>query len=73
MYMAHIEGWESIQAFSEDEEKAKKLAVKKKKEVDWHERYPLGKAYTWKNCEEYYGAWVIEIKEGMILSNNREE
>ena len=73
MYMACIDGWATVQAFSEDKEKAKRLAVKRKKEVDGEETYPLEKRYTWKNCEEYYGAWVVEIKEGLVLSENSEE
>ena len=32
MYMAVISGWDEVKAFSEDEEKAKKLAIRKKKE-----------------------------------------
>lgn len=69
MYMAHIGGWDTVQAFSEDKEKAKKLAVKQKKK--WC-RDDLDK-WTWETCDEYYGAWVVEIKEGLILSENSEE
>lgn len=67
MYMAHIDGWDSVQAFSEDKEKAKKMALKQKKE--WC-RDDLEK-WTWEECCNYYGAWVVEIKDGMVLENNR--
>ena len=73
MYLAHIDGWESVEAFSEDKEKAKKLAIKKKKEVKDLERFPMDGKWTWEKCEEHYGAWVIEIKDGMTLHNLREE
>jgi len=63
MYMATIQGWTEIRAFSEDEEKAKKLALKRKKELC---RDDLTK-WTWETVSEYYGAYTTEIKEGLIL------
>ena len=63
MYMATIYGWTEIKAFSEDESKAKKLAVKRKKELC---RDDLSK-WTWETCDEYYGATVEELKEGVVL------
>lgn len=67
MYMAHIDGYDSVQVFSEDKEKAKKKAVqiKKKRCRDDLEKW------TWDECDEYYGAWVVEIKEGLVLYDNR--
>ncbi len=63
MYMAVIRGWYEVRAFSEDKEKAKQLAVRKKK------RYCKDdlEEWNWKECEEYYGAYVEKIKEGMVL------
>ena len=66
MYMAVIGGWDSIQAFSENREKAKRTALKAKKsrckdDLD---------SWTWNNVTEYYGGWVVEIKEGTVLNNN---
>lgn len=69
MYMAHIDGWESVQVFSEDKEKAKHLAVKRKKELCEDDL----EKWNWESCKDYYGAWVVEIKEEMVLDNNREE
>ena len=63
MYMAYVCGWQSVAAFSEDEETAKKLAVKEKKRYckDDLDRW------TWNNVEEYYGAWVEKVKEGTVI------
>lgn len=66
MWMAHIDGYDSVQVFSEDKEKAKKKAVQIKKKRC---RDDLDK-WTWEECEEFYGAWVVEIKEGLVLYDN---
>ena len=63
MYMAAIRGWYEIRAFSEDKEKAQKLAVKEKKKLCKDDL----KKWNWKECEEYYGAYVEEISEGKVL------
>ena len=65
MYMAKICGWDEVLAFSEDEEKAKKLAVKEKKRRCKNDL----KKWNWEKCEEYYGAFVEEIKEGTVLTD----
>lgn len=65
MYMAIIRGWTSVVAFSEDQEKAKKMAIKKKKSFAKDE---LDK-WTWDTVSEYYGAFVEEIKEGTVLTD----
>ena len=64
MYMAFIRGWDPVVAFSEDEKTAKKLAIKEKKKSC---KDDLDK-WSWKTVEEYYGAWVKEIKEGMVIT-----
>lgn len=69
MWMAVIKGWTDIEAFSENEEKAKKLALKEKKRLC---KDDLEK-WTWETCDEYYGAYTIEIKEGLILRELYEE
>jgi len=63
MYMAVISGWNVVVAFSEDEEKAKKLAVgtKKKHCVDDLEKW------NWKECKEFYGAYVKKVEEGTVI------
>lgn len=65
MFMACIFGYTEIRSFSEDEEKAKKLALKKKKSLcrDDLERW------TWETVTDYYGATVEEIKDGLIITN----
>ena len=63
MYMAIISGWQEVAAFSNDKSKAQNLAVKKKKSLCPDE---LDK-WTWENCEEYFGAYVEEIKDGTAL------
>ncbi len=65
MFMACIGGWDEVLAFSEDEEKAKRLAVKEKKRrcKDDLEKW------NWQECADYYGAWTEEIKEGTVLCN----
>lgn len=68
MYMAVIQGWADVEAFSEDKEKAKRLAVKEKKRLC---KDDLEK-WTWETCDEFYGAWVIEIAEGKVLREMRE-
>lgn len=69
MWMAIIKGWTDIEAFSESEEKAKKLALKEKKRLC---KDDLEK-WTWETCDEYYGAYTIEIKDGLILRELYEE
>ena len=64
MYMAMIGGWTNVAAFSEDENTAKKLAIKEKKKWCKDDL----KRWTWKNVEEEYEAWVMEIKEGTVLN-----
>lgn len=68
MFMAHIGGYDSVQVFSEDREKAKKKAVQLKRVRCLHDL----EKWNWKECESYYGAWVKEIKEGTVLFDNRE-
>ena len=63
MYVAVILGWYEVMSFSEDEEKAKKLAVKEKKKYC---KDDLEK-WNWEECEEYYGAYTYKIKEGLVL------
>jgi hypothetical protein len=67
--MAHIDGWDSVQVFSEDKEKAKRKAVQIKKKRC---RDDLDE-WNWEECDNYYGAWVIEIKEGLVLIDNRDD
>lgn len=64
MYMAVIYGWTEVQAFSKDKDKAMRLAVKEKKRLCKDDDIDR---WTWKNCEEYYGASVYSIKEGMAI------
>lgn len=65
MYLAKICGWNTVVSFSEDKEKAKKLAVREKKKYC---KDDLEK-WNWKECEEYYGAEITEIKEGLVLTD----
>lgn len=65
MWMATIYGWDVKTAFSEDKEKAKRLALKAKKRTC---RDDLDK-WTWENCEDYYGVSLVEIKEGMVIED----
>ena len=51
MYMAVISGWDEVKAFSEDEEKAKKLAIRKKKEYC---KDDLDK-WNWENVKNIMG------------------
>ena len=67
MWIAVIGGWTDVEAFSDSEEKAKRLAVKEKKRLC---KDDLEK-WTWETCEEYYGAYTEEIKEGTILVERR--
>lgn len=66
MYMALISGWEDTIAFAEDEEKAKKLAVKYKKKYC---KDDLEK-WNWGECEDYYGACTYNIKDGTVIFDN---
>ena len=68
MYMACIGGWDNVQAFSDDKEKAKQLALNEKRKLC---KDDLEK-WTWAECEEYYGAWVVELHESLVLYDNRE-
>ena len=63
MYMAVIDGWTTVMAFSENEEAAKKKAIKEKKSFA---RDDLDK-WTWENVCDYYGAYTQEIKEGTVI------
>lgn len=63
MYMAIIRGWTSVVAFSENEETAKKLAIKEKKIFA---RDDLD-VWTWERVSEYYGAYTEKINEGTVL------
>ena len=65
MVMALIGGWTEVMAFAEDEEKAKRLALKEKKRRC---RDDLEK-WTWKRCDEYYGTIVKEVKDGVVLTD----
>ena len=65
MYMAIIYGWQTVTAFSENKEKAKRLAVNAKKASC---RDDLTR-WTWASCAEYYGARVTEIREGDIITD----
>lgn len=65
MYAAKIYGWDEVVVFSEDKEKAKRLAIKAKKARCKDDL----KEWTWEECNDYYGASVVKIKEGMILDN----
>lgn len=63
MYMAVICGYTEVRAFSEDEKKAKRLALKRKKELC---KYDLDK-WSWEIVENYYGAYTEELHEGLVL------
>jgi hypothetical protein len=63
MYMARIDGWDVVLAFSNNPEKAKELAVEKKKSIA---RDDLDE-WTWETVSEYYGADLVEVKDGMVL------
>lgn len=63
MYMVTVKGWTEVRAFSDDIEKAKKMALMKKKELC---RNDLDK-WSWKNVDEFYGTSIEEVKEGTIL------
>ena len=63
MYMAKIYGWTEVTAFSEDAEKAKMKALKAKKDRCKNDL----DRWTWANVEEFYGATVTEIKEGLVI------
>ena len=65
MYVAIIKGWTTVATFSEDEEKAKKLAIEKKKSFA---RDDLDK-WNWETVSDYYGAFTEKIKEGTILTD----
>ncbi len=64
MYVAVVEGYTVIHAFSESEKKAQKLAVAEKRRLCPDE--PID-AWTWERCEEYFGAYSQEITEGTII------
>lgn len=65
MYMAKIYGYTEVMAFSEDKEKAKKLAIKEKKSFAKDDL----KKWSWDTVSEYYGATVIKIKEGTTIQD----
>ena len=66
MFFAKIGGWTEVYAFADTAEKAKKLAVAKKKSFA---RDDLEK-WTWETVADYYGATCIEIKPDMVFSDN---
>jgi hypothetical protein len=63
MFLAYIGGWNPIIAFAEQEETAKKKAVKEKKE---RFKDDLEK-WTWETVSEYYGAFTQEVKDGTVI------
>ena len=63
MYMARIEGWYEVIAFSNSLEKAKKLAINQKKKICKDENIK----WDWDSIQSFYGAFVEEIKEGTII------
>lgn len=65
MYMALIRGWTEVAAFSENPEKAKKLAIKEKKK---YAKDDLDK-WTWETVSDYYGTYLEEIKEGSVFTD----
>ena len=58
MYMAVIEHYSNVMAFSEDKEKAKKNAIRMAKKVH---SYPLK---SWDDVLDTFGGYVVEIKDG---------
>lgn len=64
MYMAVIQGWTEVRAFSRSKEKAKKMALAKKRELCYEDDVD---SWGWERISEYYGAYVEEVKEGTIL------
>lgn len=65
MYMAKIDGWTEVYAFSKDADKAKRLAIKKKRDVAPDE----GVRWNWESVKEYFGASCIKIEEGKAFSD----
>jgi len=66
IYMAKIFGWTEVSAFSfksEADAKKKALAEKKRLCKDDLEKW------TWDSVEEYYGASVTEITDGLVVLN----
>ena len=73
MYMAIIEGYNDIFSFNTDKEKAKKQAVKKAKDLYQDEiNAPFGlPSWTWENIQEYFGAYIIDIKDNSVMTTER--
>lgn len=68
LYMAVLDGYEEITAFSEDKEKAKRLACKKKKEL-----YPEDvKGQTLKQIWQDNGIRLYKISEGTVITDYTE-
>lgn len=61
--MVTIYGYTDVVIFSSDIEKAKKKAVKIKKQLC---KYDLDK-WSWKTVTDYYGTSIEQIKEGTIF------
>lgn len=71
MFMAVVEGFNDIYAFSDDIETAKKNAVRAAKK-EYLRPGDANRAYkTWETLLEYHAAFVIEIKDGMTTNTDR--
>lgn len=67
MYMARINGYYEVTAFASTKEKAKRLAIKAKRN-----RYTGSDEdikWTWGGVVEYFGAYCIEITDGLVDVN----
>lgn len=70
LYMAIIKGWTEVVAFSTSLEKAKKLAVQRKKELCSDDVIYLDNhKWTWESCDNWWGTNIEEITDGTILSD----
>ena len=68
LYMATIKGWTEVTAFSTDLEKAKKLAVQRKKELCRDDVIYLdNRKWTWKSCDNWWGTSIEEITDGTVI------
>ena len=67
MYFACISGYTDITAFSDNEEKAKKLAVAAKKKLCKND-LPSNE-WNWDRVSSYYGGWTGKVKEGLVLED----
>ena len=64
MYMARIPGYYDVIAFAEDAEKAKRTAIRNKRDR-WFGPHDDFK-WKWDDMEEYFGGYCIEIKNGLV-------